>query len=397
MRTFRVSSTLKAARACALRWRCASKRTVDQNGAPIYELSSLIAAQNTLIMKPVKTVLLIAVAALAANATYLPAQTEALIHIFTNSPDGAQPWGGLLLSAGTLYGTTYQGGDTNANGGILYSVNTDGTGYTVLYDFTNTPDGAVVYAGLVSQGDTLYGATAGGGTNYSGTIFSIKTNGDGDVVLHNFNLYSGGQHPHARLVLSGNTLYGTAAGDASPGWGAVFSMNTDGSDYTPLYDFTSPVSNGQFLTNADGEQPGGGVVLSGGTLYGTAYGGGANGVGTVYSLSTNGDDFTVLHTFAKTTFDPTYGMTNPDGAYLQAGLAGSGNTLYGTVLNGGSQGRGTVFSVNTDGSGFKVLHTFLANGQDGQHPWGSLLLAGQTLYGTTIGGGTNGRGTVFSI
>src|SRR6266446_4720759 len=208
MRTFRVSSTLKAARACALRWRCASKRTVDQNGAPIYELSSLIAAQNTLIMKPVKTVLLIAVAALAANATYLPAQTEALIHIFTNSPDGAQPWGGLLLSAGTLYGTTYQGGDTNANGGILYSVNTDGTGYTVLYDFTNTPDGAVVYAGLVSQGDTLYGATAGGGTNYSGTIFSIKTNGDGYVVLHNFNLYSGGAAPAcAPGVVGQHTLW----------------------------------------------------------------------------------------------------------------------------------------------------------------------------------------------
>src|SRR2546426_4603779 len=100
--------------------------------------------------------------------------------------------------------------------------------------------------------------------------------------------------------------------------------------------------------------------------------------------------FTTLHSFTATDPD-TY--ANGDGAHPLAGLItnSSGNTLYGTASDGGSSGRGSVFAVNTDGTGFTNLHSFAAaadNGNgyitnsDGAYPRAGLTLSGNTLYGT---------------
>ena len=70
--------------------------------------------------------------------------------------------------------------------------------------------------------------------------------------------------------------------------------------------------------------------------------------------------FTNLHSFTTTHFKSSGVYTNSDGAYPAAGLILSGNTLYGTASGGGTNGNGTVFAVNTDGTGFTVLHTFTA-------------------------------------
>jgi len=70
----------------------------------------------------------------------------------------------------------------------------------------------------------------------------------------------------------------------------------------------------------------------------------------------------------------------------------SGNTLYGTTASGGSSGNGTVFAVNTDGSVFTNLYSF-TGGNDGGAPRAGLILSGNTLYGTTTGGGSSGYGT----
>src|SRR5947209_5662349 len=74
--------------------------------------------------------------------------------------------------------------------------------------------------------------------------------------------------------------------------------------------------------------------------------------------------FTTLHSFTA-----TLSGTNSDGAYPAAGLItnSSGNTLYGTARAGGSSGAGTVFAVNTDGTGLTNLHTF-TGGSDGANP-----------------------------
>jgi uncharacterized repeat protein (TIGR03803 family) len=128
--------------------------------------------------------------------------------------------------------------------------------------------------------------------------------------------------------------------------------------------------------------------LSSNVLYGTAFAGGTNSgnFGTVFSISTAGTNFTVLHTFG--------GIAAGDGSAPNAGVILSGNTLYGTTSLGGTNNGGTVFSLNTDGSGYTVLHSFAGLGQN---PQGALLLHGDTLYGTALGNGTTTQGSVFSI
>src|ERR1017187_2610893 len=83
------------------------------------------------------------------------------------------------------------------------------------------------------------------------------------------------------------------------------------------------------LTGGDGALPFAGLIISGNTLYGTAEKGGSSGVGTVFKMNTNGMGFTILHSFTATT-GSFANLTNSDGAYPQDGLIISGNTLYGT-------------------------------------------------------------------
>src|ERR1035437_7798694 len=159
--------------------------------------------------------------------------------------------------------------------------------------------------------------------------------------LHSFTDGSDGAFPLAGLILSSNTLYGTAEGGGSSGYGTVFAVNTNGTGFTNLYSFTA--TSGSLSTNSDGAKPHGGLILSNNTLYGTANQGGSSGVGTVFALNTDGTGFTNLHSF---TARSGASATNSDGAYPQAGLILSGNTLYGTAWSGGSSGYGTVFSLS---------------------------------------------------
>ena len=200
--------------------------------------------------------------------------------------------------------------------------------------------------------------------------------------------------PRASLILSSNTLYGTAEGgkvSSSSVNGTVFAINTDGNGFTILHTFPAV---GASATNSDGASPEPGLILSGNTLYGTATYGGSADDGMVFAVNTNGTGFINLHSF--TAVSGPYPYTNSDGAYPDAGLILSGNTLYGTAAFGGSWGHGTVFAVNTDGGGLTVLHNF-TGGIDGANPVGDLILSGNTLYGTTRYGGSSGFGTAFSL
>ena len=333
------------------------------------------------------------------------------LYSFPGSSDGFYPEAGLVLSGNTLYGTTRQGG--SSYGGTVFAVNTDGTGFTNLHSFSalnyNTnSDGIAPQAGLILSGNTLYGTAAYGGSSGNGTVFAVNTNGTGFTNLHNFtardqtyNTNSDGAYPEAGLVLSNNTLYGTASGGGSSAYGTVFKVNTDGTGFTNLHSFTavSPYDPQNPQTNSDGAIPQAGLILSGNILYGTAAYGGSLGGGTVFAVNTNGTGFTNLHSFTALNNN-----TNSDGAYLEAGLVLSNNTLCSTANRGGSSGEGTAFSLHTDGTGFTILHSFTAitvpsTNSDGATPYAGLITnsSGNILYGTAGAGGSSGNGTVFAV
>ena len=166
----------------------------------------------------------------------------------------------------------------------MFAVNTNGTGFTNLHSFmgfTGGSDGASPWAGLIVSGNTLYGTEIFGGSSAMGTVFAVNTDGTGFTTVYSFLGDSDGGSPHCGLILSGNTLYGTAQNSGSSGHGTVFAVNTDGTGFTTLYSFTASSNS----TNSDGAWPSAGLILSGNTLYGTAAGGGSSGQGTVFSLS----------------------------------------------------------------------------------------------------------------
>jgi uncharacterized repeat protein (TIGR03803 family) len=127
---------------------------------------------------------------------------------------------------------------------------------------------------------------------------------------------------------------------------------------------------------------------SDGKLYGTTEGGGTNGAGTVFQLNKDGSGYTLLQT------------STSGGSGL---VFGSDGALYGATSRDGSNYVGTVFRLNTDGEDYSTLYIFGANTGDGWFPTGLMEGAGGALYGTTSGGGayTNqygaGMGTVFKL
>jgi uncharacterized repeat protein (TIGR03803 family) len=305
----------------------------------------------------------------ASNGTVFAVKTDGTgfttLYSFGYGGDGSDPEAGLLLSGDTLYGTTHVGGG-------VFAVKTDGTGFTTLYSFTGGSDGAYPQGALILSGDTLYGTANSGGTSGLGTVFAVNTDGTGFTTLYSFTDGSDGKRPEAGLLLSGNTLYGTVAYD-----GGVFAVKTNGTGFTTLYSFTG---------GSDGANPQDALILSGDTLYGTANSGGSSGYGTIFAVNTDGTAFTTLYSFTG----------GSDGANPLAGLLLSGNVLYGTASAGGDYGYGTVFAVNTDGTGFTTLYSF-TNGSDGANPDAGVILSGNTLYGTTMSGGSAGYGTLFAL
>lgn len=328
---------------------------------------------------------------------------------FETNGDGASPRAQLALNGGTLYGSASAGGAMN--GGTVFSINTNGSDFTNLYNFSSSGGSGYSPNGVLFYSNALYGTAQFGGSNNSGTIFAIGPAGFAPIyeftaTEFDYATYletnADGADPAGPLIVSGNsppTLYGTASQGGAGGGGTIFAVSTDGLIFTVLHSFT----------NRDGESPHGGLVLSGNTLYGTTEYGGNSGYGTVFKVNTDGSDFTNLYSFSSEGYDPvTLGLTNSDGAYPESGLLLSGGMLYGTTESGGANGSGTLFAVDTNnGSGFAVLYTFslptenaaisAQTNLDGANPYATLAQSGQTLYATTYAGGNAGEGAIFAL
>jgi uncharacterized repeat protein (TIGR03803 family) len=275
--------------------------------------------------------------------------------------------------------------------GFLSVPEVEAQAFMNLLDFPGGNDGGNPLGNLVLSGSTLYGTANSGGSAGSGAVFAVQTDGSGFTILHPFTDTDDGAFPYAGVILSGNTLYGTTEYGGPAENGTVFALDTAGANFRTLYSFTA--ISGPFNTNSDGAFPEAGLLLSGSTLYGVTIIGGNTGNGTLFKINSDGSGFQRLHSF-------TGGL---DGDYPHGDLIIAGNTLYGTAVGGGSSGTGALFALNTNGIPFTTLYSFTAvsgflrTNNDGASPQAGLLLSGNTLYGTASKGGTFGFGSLFSI
>jgi uncharacterized repeat protein (TIGR03803 family) len=319
-----------------------------------------------------------------SNGTLFQVQTDGtdydLTHSFLSGPnDGRNPNGSLIQSGATLLGMTLAGG---AGEGTIFQIGNNGAGFSLVHKFAGgATDGAEPFGTLLQSGSTFYGVTFRGGTANLGTIFKINTDGTNLSVMHSFvGGTADGQSPmYATLVQSGSALFGMTAVGGSAGKGVIFEINTDGTGYTVLHSFTGGAG--------DGATPQGSLIVDGSTLYGMTSFGGVTGNGTIFKIGTDGAGFGLMHSFA--------GGVN-DGAEPQDGLTISGPTLFGMTAIGGADALGTIFGIGTDGTGYDVMHSFAGGALDGAEPQGDLIVSGGTLFGMTAGGGAGNDGVVFS-
>ena len=300
-----------------------------------------------------------------------PTGTESVFYSFAGVP-----YSGLVQSSdGNIYGTTANGGASGR--GTAFKITPSGT-ETLLYSF---PAGSSdPYCGLIQGIDgNFYGTTGAGGASDDGTVFEITPSGTA-TVLHAFaKTGTDGQTPYAGLIQgSDGNFYGTTYFGGANGFGTVFKV-TPGGIETVLYSFAG---------GSDGEHPYAAVIQgSDGNLYGTTYQGGTGGYGTVFKLTLSGTE-TLLYSFAG---------GSSDGAAPEAGvIQGSDGNFYGSTLQGGASGLGTVFRLTPSGTEI-ILHTF-AGSSDGANPGANLVPGSDgNLYGSTGAGGSSGDGTFFKI
>jgi uncharacterized repeat protein (TIGR03803 family) len=201
-----------------------------------------------------------------------------------------------------------------------------------------------------------------------------------------------GGAPTGQLVQAADGyLYGTASSGGTSGYGTVFRVRPDGTDFVVLHQFPAPTTTSGVSKNSDGGAPLAGLIDGGdGFLYGVASQFGPNGYGTIYAISLSDLSFAVR-----------YGFSNTDGARPIAELTrGSDGKLYGTTVSGGEvtsgtlSNLGTFFSIDTTGSNFATLHDFEA--KDGTGPGSRVVQqADGVFYGLASSSGSCGYGTLW--
>ncbi len=300
--------------------------------------------------------------------------------------DGAKPLGALLDgSDGLLYGSTTEGG-TN-QGGVLFRINRNGSGYQILrHGGLQAMDAAAPYAGFTEVTGTLFTVSSSGTEGASsGTLLKINRDGTGYQILGVFGVNGGdGQAPVQPLNAGpGGWLYGVTPIGGQFGGGSVFRFDTNGGNYSILRSFGPATNNGYLPASSP-------VDGGDGFLYGTLGEGGASGRGLVYKMQTNGAGFSVVRSFTTASADGS----KPTGPLF----LGTDGALFGTTVAGGQFQTGTVYRLTRDGSEFSILHAFESSGTDGVAPDTGVVEGSDGLiYGVTRGGGPSDGGTIYRV
>ncbi|MGB8908214.1 MAG: choice-of-anchor tandem repeat GloVer-containing protein, partial [Candidatus Cybelea sp.] len=296
---------------------------------------------------------------------------------------------GMLVWSLGLTACSWQGA-TPAQSGARNSVidpTASGEGYKLIYAFPGGAGGADPIAPPTFVGGVAFGATYSGGDVSGCNCGTVFANGK---VIYNFKGASSGDgaYPTGAFLLVGKELYGVTLQGGRPngvctsgnirGCGTILAIDAKGNERV-IY---------RFKGGSDGEAPVGALVSKNGVLYGVTAKGGTNGTcsdglpgcGVVFSVDSSGHE-KVIYRFKGGT----------DGALPSTGLLVVKGQLYGTTATGGgdcpssTSGCGTVFRMTPSGSE-KIIHAF-KGGEDGQYPNSALILANDSLYGTTGFGG----------
>lgn len=318
---------------------------------------------------------------------------------------------------------------SSAQTAVLSKVKTDGSQSIDLHTFNGTTDGWSGLKGITSiPGDSLVGLMSQGGINDMGTIYSIKKDGSGVAVLHQFEEATG-KFPESKLVYFDGKLYGTTSQGGDFVNGVLYSINPDGSNYRVLH---------QFEVHGPDQLYGNISITSNGRIFGVynqfaIFGGtyrswkiDTSGANFEEFMSVNQresghfnqdplilpDDNTIFLTTAElgrheggafSQCDTSGNITglfqfgaSPNGFHPNPLMKASNSKLYGTTTIGGASGNGTIYSMNADGSGYLKLHEF--TDAEGYEPNGKLLEASDgRLYGVCRWGGPSNGGALYRI
>jgi uncharacterized repeat protein (TIGR03803 family) len=329
-----------------------------------------------------------------------PGGVETILYSFTGGADSGFPETGLFRDpTGNLYGTT--GGANFGVGGTVFELDTNNV-LTTLYTFKGGTDGAQPWFKPASVNGELHGTTFSGGDSKCncGVIFNV-TKGGRETVLHRFTGGADGGIPQALIRDSAGNLYGVA-GIGGIGGGTVFKLDTAGV-FTVLYSFTG---------GADGGFPVGRLVRdTNGIIHGVTETGGdpTCQCGVVFRLDADGKE-TVLHNFFG--FGGGYGpfdagLLDVGGVLYGTTAYGGDRDCVPTTNFSASTGCGLVFQIGKTGQ-YTVLHRFTGPTGDGRTPAVGELTLGEdgSIYGATLNGGdgtscsdgeTLGCGTIFKF
>ena len=321
----------------------------------------------------------------------------------------SEPNGGIVVGAdGGLYGTTSSA--SSVTGGLIYRSSADGLLVKTIYQMSTSEAYAPLAGLLVGSDGLLYGTTSLGAVsvvaNTTGTVFRIKTDGTGFTILHRFAPWSE-SNVNNNAINAGRSISRDCADRGQrrfpvwrharrrPSWngrgvqGLARWHVIQGAAY---FGAVTSDANASVPINLDGAAPLG-VLLQGadGFIYGTTSAGGENGRGTIFRVGTDGSGFQLQHVFAALTGSASP-QVNVGGASPLAGLAdGKDGRFYGVASGGGTNGFGTIFAFDPVGRLLNVMYDF--DDTSGATPAGSMLLGSDTrLYGTTAGGGTTSGG-----
>jgi len=285
----------------------------------------------------------------------------------------------LLLFAGSLALLTPNKGfsqklyTTSPSGHAVIMYNAATNTVTQVAPF-NTVNIAQPIGPLLHTGNGVLYGLANNSSNLYGAIYKTDTTSGTVSTLYQF---TNNNRSVSGLTLANNGKLYTLAATSTSNTTGIYSFDTTSLAYTKEYEIIGNTGSGQAAVL---------LKASNGLLYGVVRAGGANNMGILFSFNPSNNAYTSLYDFN------TANGTNPNAGLIQA----SNGKLYGVTAYGGVNDKGVIYSYDIASNTYTKLYDFVQSG--GESPSAPLMQASNgLLYGTTMTGGSNFQGVIYSF